>query len=95
LVDEDNQVRRTNIVHVQKGAEQNWAGWDEQRLIAFVVKHAALTVTASKITVPRSMESVPATETNIAPSPSGATQTTARHAHSHHEKTLMIDEVEI
>ena len=95
LVDEENQVRRTNIVHVQKGAEQNWAGWDEQRLIAFVVKHAALTVTATQITVPRSMESVPATETNIAPFPAGVLQTTSRHAHLHHERTLLIDEVEI
>lgn len=95
LVDEDNQVRRTNIVHVQKGAEQNWAGWDEQRLIAFVVKHAALTVTATQITVPRSMESVPSTETNIASSPAGVPQITVRHAHSHHERALMIDKVEV
>jgi len=65
LVDDDKQVRRTNIVHVQKGEEENWAGWDEQRLIAFVVEHAALTITTSKTTLQMNVESVPATQADI------------------------------
>jgi hypothetical protein len=69
LVDDDKQVRRTNIVHVQKGEEENWAGWDEQRLIAFVVEHAALTVPTSKTTLQMNVESVPATKADIASPP--------------------------
>lgn len=65
LVDDDKQVRRTNIVHVQKGEEENWAGWDEQRLIAFVVEHAALTDTNSKTTLQMNVESVPASQAEI------------------------------
>jgi hypothetical protein len=69
LVDDDKQVRRTNIVHVQKGTEENWAGWDEKRLIAFVVEHAALTISTSKTTLQMNVESVPATEADIASPP--------------------------
>ena len=65
LVDDFKQVRRTNIVHVQKGEEENWAGWDEQRLIAFVIEHAALTVTTSKTTLQMNVESVPAAQADI------------------------------
>jgi len=73
LVDDDKQVRRTNIVHVQKGEEENWAGWDEQRLIAFVVEHAALTVTTSKTTLQMNVESVPATQADILSPPAEIT----------------------
>jgi len=69
LVDDDKQVRRTNIVHVQKGTEENWAGWDERRLIAFVVEHAGLTITTSKTTLQMNVESVPATKADIASPP--------------------------
>jgi hypothetical protein len=95
LVDEGNQIRRTNIVHVQKGAEENWAGWDETRLIAFVVEHAGLNVTAARTTVQMEVESVPAGEADIAPSPAETVQTSARHAHHHHERTLTIDGMDI
>lgn len=75
LVDEGNQVRRTNIVHVQKGMEENWAGWDETRLIAFVVENAALNfasikTTIHKTTIQMNVESVPATEADAYLSPS-------------------------
>jgi hypothetical protein len=73
LVDDDKQVRRTNIIHVQKGEEENWAGWDEQRLIAFVVEHAALTVTTSNTTLQMNVESLPATQADILSSPTEIT----------------------
>lgn len=95
LVDEGNQIRRTNIVHVQKGAEENWAGWDEPRLIAFVVEHAGLSITASRTTVQMEVESVPASETDVSPSPAETVHTSARHAHRHHERTLTIDGLDI
>lgn len=95
LVDEVNQVRRTNIVHVQKGTEQNWAGWDEHRLIAFVIENASLNVTPSKTTLQMSVESIPATEADVALSSAELLEATSRHKHSHHKGTLTIDEMDI
>jgi hypothetical protein len=43
LVDEERVVRGTRMVHVQTGTEERWAGWDEQRLVNFVVTHADFT----------------------------------------------------
>lgn len=43
LVDEHREVRRTRVVHVQTGAEERWAGWDERRLLRFVVEHGEFT----------------------------------------------------
>lgn len=42
LLDENNQVRRTRVVHVQDGAESAWAGWQEAQLKQFIVQHAGL-----------------------------------------------------
>jgi hypothetical protein len=36
LLDEQGNVRRTRVVHVQTGIERTWAGWDEERLIAIL-----------------------------------------------------------
>jgi hypothetical protein len=33
LVDEQRAVRRTRVAHVQTGAEERWAGWDDERLL--------------------------------------------------------------
>jgi hypothetical protein len=43
LVDEKRAVRGTRVVHVQTGTEERWAGWDEARLVRFVVAHADFT----------------------------------------------------
>ena len=97
LVDEGNQVRRTNIVHVQKGVEENWAGWNETRLIAFVVENAALNVSTSKATIQMDVESIPATAAEAASSPSEMTETTAKHKqkHLHRNGTLTINGMDI
>jgi subtilisin-like proprotein convertase family protein/subtilisin family serine protease len=42
LLDENNNVRRTHVVHVQDGESETWAGWKEQRLSIFFVDHAEL-----------------------------------------------------
>jgi hypothetical protein len=47
LLDEDNNVRRTRMVHVQEGQEDTWAGWTETRLLDFVTGHAALRLPAT------------------------------------------------
>jgi hypothetical protein len=44
LVDEQGAVRRTRMVHVQTGTEERWAGWDEERLVRFVVTHGDFTL---------------------------------------------------
>jgi hypothetical protein len=43
LLDEQRAVRRTRVVHVQSGTEERWAGWDEERLLQFLVTHGDLT----------------------------------------------------
>ncbi|MFL7869165.1 MAG: hypothetical protein AB8I58_10075 [Anaerolineales bacterium] len=96
LVDEINKVRRTNIVHVQKGTEQNWAGWNEQRLIAFVVEHAALSEPAAKTTVQMNVESVPAADRETDRSPrSSHTESAGMRVHSPHKRSLRLDTLEI
>lgn len=42
LLDEDNNVRRTRVTHIQSDNEALWPGWDEHRMIKFIVHHAAL-----------------------------------------------------
>ncbi|MEP7188458.1 MAG: hypothetical protein ABI901_04605 [Roseiflexaceae bacterium] len=38
LLDEDNDVRRTRVVHIQAEDEESWAGWESARLIDFIVQ---------------------------------------------------------
>ena len=38
LLDEYNHVRRTRATHVQAQKEDAWAGWNPQRLVAFLVE---------------------------------------------------------
>jgi len=42
LLDEDKQVRRTHITHIQSGAEDEWPRWQSVRLTDFLVQRAAL-----------------------------------------------------
>jgi hypothetical protein len=36
LQDEELNVRRTRVIHVQSQVEERWAGWDEARLVNFI-----------------------------------------------------------
>ena len=36
LLESDNRVRRTKVRHHQTDAREAWAGWDEERLLAFL-----------------------------------------------------------
>ena len=49
LLDEANAVRRTRVMHVQSQEEESWAGWDDQRLVQYIIQQAGLQVEA-KIT---------------------------------------------
>lgn len=42
LLDEDNNVRRTRMVHIQDQEEESWAGWEATRMINLVIKQAGL-----------------------------------------------------
>jgi hypothetical protein len=44
LLDEHREVRRTRVVHVQTGSEERWAGWDEERLLRFIMTHDDLSL---------------------------------------------------
>jgi hypothetical protein len=42
LLDENNNVRRTKVIHVQEGFENTWPGWEDKKLIDFIEEHAGL-----------------------------------------------------
>jgi extracellular elastinolytic metalloproteinase len=46
LLDENGEVRRTRVVHVQQqdkdGGKDSWPGWEGGRLVRYFVEHAAL-----------------------------------------------------
>ena len=42
LLDAGNNVRRTRAMHVQTRAESSWAGWDQDKLIKFLVESGEL-----------------------------------------------------
>lgn len=44
LLDKDNVVRRTRVMHVQSQQEESWAGWDDRRLIRTYIDQAGLRV---------------------------------------------------
>jgi hypothetical protein len=60
LLDEDNVVRRTRIVHIQDGDEDTWAGWKETRMVGFVRQHAALQLPAAEPSPPVTATAEPA-----------------------------------
>lgn len=45
LLDQQNEVRRTRVVHVQQEQHKaSWAGWQASKVTAFISKHAELKV---------------------------------------------------
>jgi predicted flap endonuclease-1-like 5' DNA nuclease len=42
LLNESNEVRYTEVKHVESEDKQTWAGWDEQSLVKFFAEHANL-----------------------------------------------------
>ena len=42
LLDKQNRVRRTHILHVQSKKEDSWADWDQERLAGFIFKNATI-----------------------------------------------------
>jgi hypothetical protein len=51
LLDEENEVRRTRVAHVQGGAEDSWRGWRAEQLLAFFTQSAQLQGPVAKPTL--------------------------------------------
>jgi predicted flap endonuclease-1-like 5' DNA nuclease len=52
LINEENQVRRTLIEHVQNDDKDKWAGWDENRILSFLQKEADLQLLTPEPAIP-------------------------------------------
>jgi hypothetical protein len=44
LLDEENHVIRMSVRRAPDGVEEKWAGWDERRMVNFIIKHAELSI---------------------------------------------------
>lgn len=42
FLNEEHQVTSTQVLHVKRNEGETWAGWDERRLIGFLVRHAGI-----------------------------------------------------
>ena len=51
LLDEENSVRRTKVMHVQSQKEKTWAGWDGDQLLGFFIEQASLPFPSARIEV--------------------------------------------
>ena len=62
LLNKEHEVRGTTIIHCQTRQEKNWAGWDKERLINFMVGAGELMI-QSPISTPTSAR-MPASKSN-------------------------------
>lgn len=49
LLDEDNHVHSTHILHVQSKREQTWTGWQKTQLVDFLSKSAGLNIPSDEL----------------------------------------------
>jgi hypothetical protein len=70
LLNDDNDVRYTEVQHVQSNEKQTWAGWNEKGLARFISGHGAVRRTPAPTPVKRG--AVPSTVAQPAPEPDGA-----------------------
>lgn len=70
LLDEENHVRRTSLVHIQEGKKETWAGWDERRVVRFLVERAELPLATEGVSRPAQPELAPQAATLSEPEPS-------------------------
>ncbi len=52
LLNESNEVRYTEVKHVESEDKKTWAGWDEQSLVKFFAEHADLKLPTAHIPTP-------------------------------------------
>lgn len=66
LLDEHQAVRRVQVRHVQSGAGETWASWDEKRLLSFVADRSKLRIPATMTTGAVTDQLTPPNETTAA-----------------------------
>lgn len=59
LLNEDNSVRRTRIVHIQGSVDEVWPDWDGARLVSFLATQAGLHVGSLELTTPSALVKPP------------------------------------
>jgi len=101
LLNEDNSVRRTQMVDNRSNAEEQWAGWNTSRLVAFISQQAALRLPTAEpaLSIAPETEPEPAVmklaEPGSSAPPTTADPTTVSTALSKPGHTLHIRELEI
>jgi hypothetical protein len=79
LLNEDNSVRRTQVVDNRSKAEEQWAGWDAGRMVAFISQRVALQppsvagVIETEQVAPAAARPAPPAVPVTEPAPSGTT----------------------
>jgi hypothetical protein len=100
LLNQDNSVRRTQMVDNRSNAEEQWAGWNASRLVAFISQQAALRLPAEP-TLPIAPETEPEpvvmklAEPDSSAPPTTEEPTTVSTALSNSGDTLHIRELQI
>jgi hypothetical protein len=79
LLESDNSVRRTKVLHHQTDARDAWPGWDEERLLSFLRDRIPLPAAATPADAP-SLESAHAQTRDQEPASAGPVPTGQRSA---------------
>ncbi len=69
LLDENDEARRTRVVHVQSGEVDTWAGWEAERLIDFLARHTTLRSQVTKPVALVAAKAKPTPEVATTPEP--------------------------
>jgi hypothetical protein len=71
LLNEDNSVRRTRIVHIQGSVDEVWPDWDEARLVSFLASQTGLRAGSLDLAPLSALVAPPDQIYNVAPDSSG------------------------
>ncbi len=71
LLDENDEARRTRVVHIQSGDMDTWAGWEAEQLIDFLARHTAARSRLAKpvplAVAPKPIQQAPASPEPVQP----------------------------
>lgn len=73
LLDKDNSVRRTRVVHVQEESKKSWSGWQPKAVKQFIAKQAGVAQKRKAAATTKTATAVPA---KIKPSPTAIDELT-------------------
>jgi hypothetical protein len=74
-LDEAGRLKRTKVMHVGRGIlmqakdgiEEEWKGWEGQRLLDFIIEHSGLRHPAAKVAMPKSTTTEEQRESKLTP----------------------------